>query len=159
MFPTIEIFVPGIPAGQPRIKAARRGRFVTIYTPKKVKDAKTGKYHVHPCVVWKKDISCVWRGLVGAIPKIETPVCLTLVFSMPRPKSHFNSKGVLKPSAPHWHAQKPDADNLAKAVMDCLTELGVWEDDDQVVILKVVKQFADGGNTGCQIALKEEIIF
>jgi hypothetical protein len=33
--------------------------------------------------------------------------------------------------------------------------LQAWEDDDQVVILKVVKQFADGGNTGCAIHLKE----
>lgn len=163
--PPVQIFVPGEPAGQPRIKAARRGGFVTCYTPKKVKNATTGKYHIHPCEIWKSAIADEWRRSAPAMPKILTPVCLTLSFYMPRPKSHFKSQSaaalaagapmILKPSAPKFYAKKPDADNMAKAVMDALTQLKAWEDDDQVVILKVVKQFADGGNTGCAIHLKE----
>lgn len=60
------------------------------------------------------------------------PVYVQINWFMPRPKSHHTSKGALKASAPRWHECKPDADNLEKAVLDALTDLGLWRDDSQV---------------------------
>jgi len=142
MFPPVEIFVAGEPKGQPRPRAFARSGMVRMYDPGTAEG-------------WKSAIADEWRRSAPAMPKILTPVCLKLSFFMPRPKSHFNSKRILKPSSPKFYAKKPDADNMAKAVMDALTQLQAWEDDDQVVILKVTKQFADGGNTGCAIHLKK----
>lgn len=34
---------------------------------------------------------------------------------------------------PTWRTTKPDTDNLQKALKDCMTKLGYWEDDAQVV--------------------------
>jgi len=154
MFPTFTIFVPGLPAGQPRIKASSMGGFVRCYTPLTIKSAKTGKRKEHPAQTWGRAIAEAWCAEAPAMPKISVPVCLTLCFSMPRPKSHFNSKGVLKATAPEWYASKPDADNLAKCVMDRMSTLGVWGDDDQVVLLKVSKSYAVG-TTGCEITLRD----
>jgi Holliday junction resolvase RusA-like endonuclease len=37
---------------------------------------------------------------------------------------------------------KPDCDNLAKAVLDCITQLGCfWRDDSQVVHLTISKEY------------------
>lgn len=142
MFPPIQIFVTGEPKGQPRPRAFARNGMVRMYDPATAEG-------------WKAAIADEWRRNASGHQKTSQPVCLTLCFFMPRPKSHFNSKGVLKPSAPKYYAKKPDADNMAKAVMDCLTQLQAWDDDDQVVILKVVKQFEHSGLLGCDIMLKE----
>ena len=141
MFTPIQLFVKGEPKGQPRARAFARGGMVRMYDPGTAEG-------------WKSAIADEWRRSAPKMPKIETPGSLTLVFFMPRPKSHFNSKGVLKPVAPVWFARKPDADNFAKAVMDCLTQLGVWDDDDQVVILKCVKYYA-ASDAGCEITVKD----
>jgi Holliday junction resolvase RusA-like endonuclease len=156
MFQPISIFVAGDPKGQPRIKASSFGGFVRCYTPLKVKNAKTGKYHEHPAEIWGRAIEATWKSQAPAAPKITTPVSLTLVFKMPRPKSHLTKK-CIREGQPVWCASKPDCDNLAKLCLDRLTKLGVWEDDDQVVILKVVKQYATGAN-GCEITLKDAAI-
>jgi len=81
------------------------------------------------------------------------PVAILMCFSMPRPKSHFGAKG-LKASAPVHHSGKPDADNLAKLVMDQITKSGrVWRDDSQVVSLRVEKLWASGNESGCSVLI------
>lgn len=148
MFPTIQIFVAGDPKGQPRPRAFARNGMVRMYDPATAEG-------------WKSAIADEWRRSASAHKTVTGPVSLTLRFYMPRPKSHFNSKGELKPTAPQYYERKPDADNLAKAVMDALTQLRAWQDDDQVVILKVVKQYCPShesgyaGSSGCEITLKE----
>ena len=38
---------------------------------------------------------------------------------------------------------KPDLDNLVKQIKDCLTQMGVWGDDKQVVELCASKRYSD----------------
>ena len=40
-----------------------------------------------------------------------------------------------------YHTQKPDADNITKAVLDALTDCGVWVDDAQVASCQVIKRW------------------
>jgi Holliday junction resolvase RusA-like endonuclease len=74
---------------------------------------------------------------------------------MPRPKSHHGANG-LKPSAPKFHVGKPDADNLAKLVLDQITRSGrIWRDDSQVVRLVVEKRWAlVGESAGCVLRIE-----
>ena len=77
---------------------------------------------------------------------ITGPVFLQITHTLPRPKSHFGTgkkASMLKDSAPTRHAAKPDVDNLAKAAMDALTTLGFWADDDQISILRVIKNYGE----------------
>ena len=99
---------------------------------------------------WKGQIADAAKQYLPEIPT-ELPVSLSLSFFMPRPKKHFNSKG-LKMDSPENFIQKPDADNLAKAVMDALTVIGMWKDDAQVYELRVLKKF--GEHTGAQITVQ-----
>jgi Holliday junction resolvase RusA-like endonuclease len=38
------------------------------------------------------------------------------------------------------HTAKPDSDNALKAVMDCMTQLGMWR-DDALVCSTIVEKF------------------
>lgn len=134
-----DLFVPGDPKGQPRPRAfARKGFGARVYDPG------TAEH-------WKGEIAvCFPRqgaGLVG-------PLSVWLRFLFKRPQAHARKDGTLKPTSPAWHTAKPDSDNAAKAVLDCLTTIGVWRDDAQVAELHVTKKYADPGcSTGCQITI------
>jgi Holliday junction resolvase RusA-like endonuclease len=128
--------VYGTPKGQPRPRAFSRGGRAAVYDPGTAEG-------------WKSLIAIACQELRGAL--IEGPVSVAMIFYMPRPKSHFTKSGAIKPAAPQqWHTSKPDADNLAKAVLDALTTLRVWHDDDQVAELMVRKHYESarviGGN-------------
>jgi Holliday junction resolvase RusA-like endonuclease len=120
------LFIPGLPKGQPRPKACIRGRHAGVYDPGTAEEWKG---------IIRQEVKAKWDGV-----PFSGPVNLNLVFNMPRPKGHFGKNG-LKVNAPRYHIGKPDADNLAKAVMDALSNLGVWADDSTVSLLVVDKQY------------------
>jgi Holliday junction resolvase RusA-like endonuclease len=69
-----------------------------------------------------------------------------------RPKSHFftgKRSDVLRPDAPNFHTSKPDRDNLDKAILDAITNAGIWKDDAQVcagTLTKAYVQFIAGAD-------------
>ena len=80
-------------------------------------------------------------------PKLlDGPLEVSLEFIMPRPKFHSNLE-----TLPEFHVQKPDIDNLAKFVLDCLNKT-FYDDDSQVVILLCRKVY--GSETGTRVSLK-----
>ena len=143
---TLAFTVTGEPKGQPRPRAFAR---------------KMGAIHV--ARIYDSDVADAWKRAVQIVvldaaivhkwPLTLGPVAISMYFSLPRPKSHFGAKG-LKPSAPVHHSGKPDADNLAKLVMDQITKSGkVWRDDSQVVSLTVHKLWAVGAEQGCSVSI------
>jgi Holliday junction resolvase RusA-like endonuclease len=68
------------------------------------------------------------------------PVDVSIVAWFPMPTSWSMKKR--RQHEGRWHIQKPDADNLAKAVLDSLQEH--WNDDCQVAILTVQKRWTGG---------------
>jgi len=70
-------------------------------------------------------------------------VSLRLTFTMRRPATHFGTgknKRKLRPTAPWYQATRPDADKLARAVLDALTGVA-YRDDGQVAVLRVSKVY------------------
>jgi Holliday junction resolvase RusA-like endonuclease len=124
----IAFFVKGDPKPQPRPRAFSRGGHARVYDPATAEG-------------WKSLIAQEAKVVLPDKP-IEGTIKLVMLFWMKRPKSHFNSKGQVKPTAPFQHIQKPDVDNLAKAVMDALSTLGMWVDDSQVFSLHAIKSWA-----------------
>jgi Holliday junction resolvase RusA-like endonuclease len=133
----VNTFIFGDPKGQPRARAFAR---------------KMGAKHV--ARMYDSDVADAWKQAVDigierehrAQPVVLDPVGafeVKLTFFFRRPKSHYSKGGHVKASAPICHVSKPDADNLAKLVLDRITEGGwIWRDDSQVAKLKVEKYWA-----------------
>lgn len=151
----ISFSVIGEPIGQPRPKA----RAIPLTTNGKPV-FKNGK-RVWTARVYDPGTADEWKACVAAAARrhrppqpLEGPLSVEIVFHMPRPLSHFGTgrnAGILKADAPTWHVCRPDADNLLKAVLDALTQLGMWHDDSQVCKPSVVKRY--GHRPGADITI------
>lgn len=136
---TLSFVVIGEPKGQPRAKAARRGGFTRVYDP--------GTADAWKGLVREAAAKAIAEsGYSGGYPIFDGPVRLDLTLWFPRPKSHFNRKGI-KPDAPPYHSGKPDRDNCDKAVLDALGAecLQLWRDDAQVADGRITKNYAAPG--------------
>jgi len=130
-------FIFGDPKGQPRARAFARkmgAKHVARMYDSDVADA------------WKRAVDLgIERELKAAAVTVD-PVGafeVKLTFFFRRPKSHYGKGGHVKASAPVCHVSKPDADNLAKLVLDRITRGGrIWRDDSQVTKLSVHKFWA-----------------
>ena len=155
---TLHLTWHGVPKGQPRAKATRRGAFVRMYTPDTADEMKDGIR-----------LLAMHAMARGEWEHTTRPVEVVITAHFPRPASHFRrvrGTDVLKAGQPVYHDQKPDADNVAKAVMDSVgprervdrvarTALaalgpagswpGVWDDDKRVAVLTVSKVYAPPG--------------
>jgi Holliday junction resolvase RusA-like endonuclease len=139
---TWEFYAEGDPKGQPRPRAFAFHGKARMYDPATAEG-------------WKASVAAAARnhGLHGVQTKCAVTVRMAFYFR--RPKGHFGAKG-LKPSAPLEHTQKPDVDNLQKAVLDALTQVGAWEDDSQVVAITASKGWSLGAMLppGCSITIQ-----
>lgn len=149
----VSFFVPGIPApgGSKRFvgHSKKTGRAILI-------DAAGERNKNWRSIVGVCGRDAMNKGFVaGEIPLwFDGALRVRFDFIMPRPKSHFNNKGDLKPSAPFYHTTKPDALKLARSTEDALTGI-VWADDAQTAMLEVSKRYASKGEPcGCQITIQ-----
>jgi crossover junction endodeoxyribonuclease RusA len=139
----VECFVRGEPRPQPRARATFRGRRPVWYNPATA-DA------------WKKAVFYTVRqtSLPPESVRQNSAVQIEAVFRFERPRGHFNAAGHLKPDAPERHAQRPDLDNLLKAVMDALTDAGAWHDDAQVWSVTSSREWSEGAESaGCRLRI------
>lgn len=65
-------------------------------------------------------------------PPVDGPVILYWLAAFSRPKSHFDSKGRLKASAPEFFLQTPDCSKIVRGIEDSLIGIA-FLDDKQVV--------------------------
>lgn len=124
--------VAGDPVPQPRPRITTRGRHGHAYTP-------AG----HPVHAYRQAIAAA-AGDAG-LPTIDHPIEVIIDAVFARPKSHMNKSGV-KPAAPAL--PRPDADNIAKAVLD---SLGEFFNDTLVRRLVVEKTYGTEGRTTVRI--------
>jgi Holliday junction resolvase RusA-like endonuclease len=74
------------------------------------------------------------------------PIGARITFVLNRPKNHFGTgknASLVKPGSPKYPATMPDIDKLLRAVLDGLTDAGVWVDDGQVVWVQTIKVYTD----------------
>lgn len=138
----VEFFVPGMP---------KPGGSKRVFTNKK-----TGK----PIYVdmsknqdWKNAVSfAAHEAMAGRF--FLGPVRFYVNYHMPRPKYHYNKKG-LKDDAPKFHSIEPDADKLTRSTQDALKGVA-WKDDGQVSVLIAIKDYADE-QCGADIVISDEL--
>jgi Holliday junction resolvase RusA-like endonuclease len=134
----LQVFIPGTPKPQPRPRAARRGGFISMYNPGTA-DA------------WKAQVR---EFIAKAAPEtmLLGPLAVKLSFYLRRPKRLMRAKD---PHGTVSHIATPDVDNLAKGVLDAITDTDVvWNDDSQVQDLTISKRYCGKeGATGCFISI------
>jgi crossover junction endodeoxyribonuclease RusA len=86
-----------------------------------------------PYARWKDAAAAEARAVWAGRPPLEGPVEVRLLAVLPAPLSARKLAGAPRT----WAARKPDVDNVAKAVLDALTDAAIWGDDAQVVALTV----------------------
>lgn len=91
-----------------------------FYKPEKLKEAKREIIkHLMPFKPYKP---------------YEGAIELHVVWLFPKGKRHKHNE---------WRITKPDTDNLEKLLKDCMTQVGFWKDDAQVVKEVVEKRWSD----------------
>ena len=127
--PSLRFRVSGLPSTQGSktgfvVTSKATGRPRAVITDKNPKALKP----------WREAVRSTALAAAGEgwVP-IDGPVRLVMLFALPRPT---------KPSR-RWPigANSGDVDKLARAVMDALTDAGVWTDDARVTDLRVVKDY------------------
>ena len=118
--------------GRPRV-TARGGKFAHAYTPKKTKDFEDAirfEFMASNCET------------MPVYPK-GMPLKVDMTFAFEVPKSYSKKKREACLNGRIQHTRKPDADNIAKAVLDAVSGGYAMDDDSQVVVLTMEKIFAE----------------
>ena len=138
----IMYIVYGEPVGKGRPRFAKRGNFVSTYTPQKTK-------------TYEDEIRIMARAAMGSSEPLDTPVTVAIYIRVGIPASYSKQKrkdalaGTIKPT------KKPDLDNIAKAFLDAMNEI-VYLDDKQVVGLHVTKVYAE--TPAVEVMVTEDLI-
>ncbi|MGP3789787.1 RusA family crossover junction endodeoxyribonuclease [Pseudomonas sp. B392_1p] len=124
---TIKFVVPGTPQGKGRPRAARTGRGVRMYTPKK-----TEEYEA--LIAREAEKAMQGRELITG------PVLLEMRMMHPVPASWSKKKRAAALEGDVMPTVKCDADNCLKAICDALNGV-LWRDDTQVVNVSLAKRY------------------
>lgn len=131
----LSITVPGEPIAQPRQRhrVIPGQAFAHNYTPSK-----------SPVNEYKAAIRLAYAAACS-LPPLAGPVSVHIDCWFSRPQSHYRTgkrAGELKEGMPLCHTAKPDAENVAKAILDALSGLA-YKDDKQVAYLNVSKCYGE----------------
>lgn len=125
----VSLFLDVEPVAWQRPKTRIVNGWVQHYSPSKTKNYEkliAEMYRHRGKVYWEKD----------------EPICISIHFSMPIPKSTPTGKRAKMVEGDIAHTKRPDVDNLTKSILDALNGVA-WADDSQIVQLCVVKQYAE----------------
>lgn len=129
----VEFTIPGKPFGKQRPKATAVAGRARVYTPKET-------------VSFERTVAEIARPSFPA--PIEGPVKLRVVAVFEIPKSWTKKRKAEAVNG--FHTQKPDADNVLKAIKDGLNRIA-WADDSQVADERCVKRWGHQAATFVQV--------
>ena len=128
--------VPGIPVSKGRPRFMRNGH---TYTPQKTRD-----YEDKVVQCWKCQSG---KGFADGIPLRATVMAFFMV-----PKSTSKKKAAALDGTPH--IKRPDADNVAKGILDALN--GHAYNDDSAIALLTVRKYQTTGASRVEVIIEEE---
>lgn len=125
--PAIAFVIPGTPVGKGRPKFARRGSYVTTYTPEKT-------------AVYENLVKVKAQEAMIGRPVIEGAVSVVVALYVTPPASWSQKKQRAALAGEIYPTSKPDVDNVIKGIFDACNEI-VWRDDKQACDVRVVKRY------------------
>lgn len=135
----VRVYGQPVPQGSAQAYAVRKAGKPTgrVVVTADNKQTKTWRQHV---------MDATWEQLkLLQYTTSTSPVGVSLTFILPRPAGHYgtgSNAARVRPGAPAAPAVSPDLDKLCRAVLDALTDAGVWRDDAQVTRLAADKVYA-----------------
>ena len=140
----IEFFVPGTPVGKGRPRAARRGAGVVMFTPGRTVD--------YEALVAATAAAALAGDAPLAHQLLDGPLAAMLEMQFPVPASWSRARRARALAGAEWHTSRPDADNVAKAILDACNGV-VFRDDSQIVMLTATKEFSE--TPGVRVVIRE----
>ena len=136
---TVILQIPGAePQGQPRPRVYRTGGRVITHSPH------TAYYsRIMTAAVRAK----MQKGAFPAEGYID--ISADIYFALPKSLTKKEKAARLKAM---YHTQKPDCDNLAKAILDALVAARLIADDRQVSYLRIIKRWSTEHDTVIHIS-------
>jgi Holliday junction resolvase RusA-like endonuclease len=134
--------VYGEPVGKGRPRFAKRGNFVSTYTPQKTK-------------TYEDEIRLMAKAAMGASEALETPVTVAIYIRVGIPASFSKQKRKDALANIERPTKKPDADNILKCFLDAMNGI-VYLDDKQVVNIHLTKVYAE--TPAVEVMVKEDLI-
>lgn len=125
--------IPGKPFGKQRPRATIRGGHASVYTPKETRS-------------FEQKVAEIARPLFP-VP-IDGPVKVRIVATFAIPASW--SKRKRAEMLGQYHTQKPDRDNIDKAICDGLNRIA-WVDDGQAADGRCVKRWGEVASTYVEV--------
>jgi crossover junction endodeoxyribonuclease RusA len=95
---------------------------------------------------WRNSVSLAAHLEQQGRPRISEPVHVTVAFYFDRPKAHYRTgrnADLLRNNAPAVPTRVGDIDKLCRALLDGITDSGVWTDDSLVTRLTAEKRWTD----------------
>jgi Holliday junction resolvase RusA-like endonuclease len=133
--------VEGNPVGKGRPRFARRGNFVSTYSPTKTRD-------------YESVIKDAAQKAMGSNELLETPVTVAIYITVPIPSSYSKKRTEACLNGSERPIKKPDIDNIAKCFLDAMNQV-VYLDDTQVLTLHVTKVYGTVGMV--EVMVKEDL--
>lgn len=137
----VEFFVTGIPSpggSKNAFKHPHSSKIIVVDAGGK----KTKRWRDAVAEAGKKIFSHV-KSIPGGLTTVkDQPLMLHCIFYMPRPKSHYDSKGNVKKTAPPYPTTRPDTTKLLRPTEDALKGIA-WPDDAQIVDQYAFKRYGE----------------
>jgi len=137
----VTFMVEGTPVPKGRPRFARRGKFVSTYSPKTTVDYET-------------KVSESAKLAMGSSEPLETPVGAYIYITLPVPASYSKKRTEACLSGQEKPTKKSDIDNYCKAIFDGMNGI-VFLDDSLVVSLHATKVYGTIGMV--EVMVKEEL--
>ncbi len=131
----------------------KRAKFVVLgeprgkQRPRTVRNRATGRtmtYTPEQTVIYENMVRYAYQQQCTAENSgmLEGQIEAEIAAYFPIPKSESKKRKLLMLDEIIWHTKKPDADNIAKAVLDALNGVA-YHDDTQIAKLTVEKKYSE----------------
>jgi len=137
----VTFMVEGTPVPKGRPRFARRGKFVSTYSPKTTVD-------------YESKVSESAKLAMGASEPLETPLAAYIYITLPVPASYSKKRTQACLSGQERPTKKSDIDNYCKAIFDGMNGI-VFVDDSLIVSLHATKVYGTIGMV--EIMVKEDL--
>jgi Holliday junction resolvase RusA-like endonuclease len=137
----VTFMVEGTPVPKGRPRFARRGKFVSTYSPKTTVD-------------YESKVSESAKLAMGASEPLETPLAAYIYITLPVPASYSKKRTQACLSGQERPTKKSDIDNYCKAIFDGMNGI-VFVDDSLIVSLHATKVYGTIGMV--KVMIKEEL--